>query len=222
MAEQEQQVKQEQQPTLDDVYRKYNVGDVAEQFAQQHSQTDKAAVVVQQPKDDQIVVPDPVADPDGFKRFVANDHQSRLALRESLQQVSQQFTKYEQQQLRAKEEADIKRAVDLVNTNLKADPDMVEVALGAKARKDPKFLRLYEQRDRNPEAWEAALKAVAVEFEQKFQMKADPQLIENQRAMRTSQQAMATGAREESTSEKLGKLPIHELDRELDKLKGHF
>lgn len=208
--------------TLDDVYRKFNVDAMVDDFA---ARTQPAARTEPDPDTTrqttaEVVVPDPVTDPEGFKKFVGQDHQSRLALRQSLQQVSQQVSAFEAKQLRTQEEADIKRAVEIVNAELKADPDFVEVALGAKARKDPRFLKLYENRHKAPDAWQAALKAVTAELGDKFALRADPQLVENQRAMRTAQQAMATGTPKETRDEALGKLPMHELDRELDKVKG--
>ena len=216
MAEEVQQA--EQPATLDDVYRKYNVDSVAEDFAR--AQPAPQPQVQEQPQAQPVIVPDPVTDADAFKQFMASDHQNRLALRQSLQSVSQQISQFNQEKLRVQEEADIKRAVEIVNADLKADPEMVEVALGAKARKDPKFLSLYEQRHKKPDAWNAALKAYSSELEGKFAMRPDPQLVENQRAMKTAQQQMATGARQESKSDTLGKLPMNELDRELDKMKG--
>ena len=219
MAEQQ----QEQVPsTIDDVYSKFNVEGMAAEFAESQKSQQQERQTTTQVTETPTVVPDPVADPEGFKRFVSADMQNRLALRQTLQSVSAQLNQYQQDQARTREEADIRKAVEIVNADLKADPDMVEVALGARARKDPKFLRLYETRHRNPQAWEAALKVVSVELQDKFQMKADPQLVENQRAMKTAQQAMAAGAKEPSLSDKLGTLPMAELDRELDKIKGSY
>lgn len=208
---------QEQPASLDDVYRKFDVDKMASEFAQTSTQPAQT----QQPAPQaEPLVPDPVTDADNFRRFMSQDHQNRLALRQSLQNVSQQISQFNQEKLRVQEEADIKRAVETVNADLKADPEMVEVALGAKARKDPKFLKLYEMRHQKPDAWNAALKAYASELEGKFAMRSDPQLVENQRAMKTAQQQMATGARPESKTDSLGKLPMNELDRELDKMKG--
>lgn len=212
----EQAVSQEQ-PTLDDVYRKFDVDKMANDFATSQPQPQTQP----QPEPQAPVsVPDPVTDAEAFRRFMGQDHQNRLALRQTLQKVEQQLTAHQQEQARKTEEADIKRAVEIVNADLKADPDMVEVALGAKARKDPKFLKLYEMRHKNPDAWDAALKAYSSELEGKFAMRADPQLVENQRAMKAAQQSMATGAKAPSKSDELGKLPMHELDRELDKMTG--
>lgn len=208
-----------EKPTLDEVYKQFNVEATANEFVQNTQQQQPPPQNFQQ-TEAPINVPDPISDPDGFKQFVLHDQQNRQSLSKALQTVSQQLTEQQQKQLRSQEEADIKQAVDLINEDLKADPDFVEIALGAKARKDPRFLKLYENRAKQPDAWKAALKAYAGELEGKFSFRSDPQLAENQRAMRTSQQAMATGAKQPSQEDQLGSLDINELNRRLDQVKG--
>ncbi len=207
----------QEQPKLEDVYRKFDVDGMAAQFAQTQQPAPQPP-----PQQETVVVPDPVTDPSEFRKFVGQDHQNRQALRQTLQTVEQKLNAFQNQQAQEKEEADIKRAVEIVNADLKVDPDMVEVALGAKARKDPKFLKLYQMRDQKPDAWNAALKAYASELEGKFAMRADPQLVENQRAMKKAQEQRAIGANQPSKTDELGKLSMNELDRELDKIKGMF
>jgi hypothetical protein len=98
-----------------------------------------------------------------------------------------------QQQLKTqKTEADIKSAVNFVSKESGVDSDIAEVALEAQARKDPRFLQVWNNRDRNPKAYNAALKAVAQEFAQRYSVKQDPQLAENQRAVAASRNSMAT------------------------------
>src|SRR5689334_1255744 len=191
MAEENTQVS-EPQPSLDDVYKQYNVDSVVQDFA-------KPAPQQEPQRASAPVIPDAVTDSEAHKNFLLNHVQDTQALRTTLQQTAAEINQWKQERAKAKEEADIKQAVDLVNETLKADPDMVEIALGQKARKDPRFMNLWMQRDQKPDAWKAAVKAYTVELEKKFQFRADPQLTENQRAMKTAQQAMATGSKEPST-----------------------
>jgi len=177
------------EPTLEDVYKQFSVEEEAQQFQPQSRQE----VPQQTPYQPQSpYTPDPVIDADGFKRWALSVEQGNSALRQTLQEVHGQLTQFQQERLRAKEEADISKAVAYVNETLKQDPDFVEIALGQKARKDPKFLSLYNNRDKNPKAWDAALRAMRNEFAQKFSVKTDSQLAENQRALRTAQQTSAT------------------------------
>ena len=55
----------------------------------------------------------------------------------------------------------------------------MEIALGLKARRDPKFMSIYQNRHKNPAAWNAALGAVAGEIKSKVQFRQDSQLTEN-------------------------------------------
>lgn len=196
MEEVEQQVSNEQpasnEPTLDDVYKQYSVEEEAQQFQPQRRQE------VPQPQFQPQHVPDPILQADEFRRMYG---QETTALRQSLHEHANLLSEIQQERVRAKEEADIKKAVDYVNESLKQDPDFVEIALGQKARKDAKFLSIYNNRDRNPKAWDAALKAVRNEFAQKYSVRTDPQLAENQRALRTAQQTSATTSRDEHSGD---------------------
>lgn len=185
------------EPTLDDVYKQYSVEDEAATFQPQRRQEVPQQAPSYAPQQ-AAYLPDPVIDGDRFKQWALTVEQDRTQLRQSLQEVGNALTQFQETQRRAKEEADIRKAVDFVNESLKADPDFVEIALGQKARKDAKFLALYNNRDAKPEAWNAALRAVRNELSQKFAVRSDPQLAENQRALRTAQQTSATSKPEPS------------------------
>ena len=98
-----------------------------------------------------------------------------------------------------------------------ADPDFIEVSIAHRARKDPKFMQLWKNRDQNSQAWNAGLKALANELGEKFSMRADPQLAENLRAAKQSQQSQAVGTPEEDETAKLGKLQGKDFDKALNK-----
>lgn len=114
----------------------------------------------------------------------------------ALHQLQGQHTALQQQLHSQRVEADLKSAVGTVVEKSGIEADIAEVALEAKARKDPKFLQIWNNRAKNPKAFQAALEAVSGEFKERFAVKQDPQLVENQRAVRASQQQMATTTRE--------------------------
>lgn len=168
--------------TLDQVYAKFNVEAEASNFQPQRQEQQ---VQTQQPQKQEVAVPDPVLDPQGYKTWQGN--QSQL-VQQSLSQIQGQLSQFQRERLVQKEEADIKSAVQQFRsvTGEEVDEDMAEVALGLKARKDPKFLSVYRNRWKNPTAWKAAVSALANEFKSKSSFKIDPQIAENQRAAKLS------------------------------------
>jgi hypothetical protein len=89
-------------------------------------------------------------------------------------------------------EADIKQAVGTIVEKTGLKPTIAEVALQAKAREDPRFLKVWNNRRDNPEAFKRALEAVSEEFKAEYTVRQDPQLVENQRAIQASRNQMAT------------------------------
>jgi hypothetical protein len=212
--------------TLDDVYSKYKVEDTAQEFKAQPSQQQQPQAPVQpvQPVQDQhIAIPDPTLDPTGHRAFMADQQKNFGALRQALQSMAGEIQKDRIARAQAVEEADIKRAVDQVNSHLgdsKLDPDVVEISLGAEARRDPRFLALWNNRSKNPAAFQAGVKAFANKLAQKFSMRVDPQIAENRRALKEATSTKATGSAEESETERIGKLTGREFDRALDKYRN--
>ncbi len=126
-------------------------------------------------------------------------HQEKLAhgvsvLTQAQGQAFQKLDALEKRIQQRETEADIKQAVGVIAEKSGIEPDIAEVALEARARSDPKFLALWNQRHKNPKALSAALQALSGEFKDRFAVKQDPQLVENQRAVKASQQQMATTA----------------------------
>lgn len=184
MAE-ETQVQTEVEPSLDDVYKQFNVQEAAQSFTAQP---------VQQPaKPVEQSIPDPALDIEGFKTWARSTQTADSELRQTLTSVNQRLSQYEQERQRTREEADLQKAVGVLKEKVPgADNEFLEIALAHKARKDPKLLSIWENRGKNPQALEAALKAVGNEFASKFALKADPQLTENTRAMKASRDQKAT------------------------------
>lgn len=195
-------------PSLDDVYKQYNVEEVAQTFN---------ASPAPKPPAQPVNVPDPALDLDGFKRWAGQVQSSDEELKTTLFSVNERLQKWEQERIRTQEEADLKAAVTKLKAKVDVEEDFLEVALAHKARKDPKFLRLWETRSQNPKAWDAALAAVSNEFAGKFSIRQDPQLAENQRAIKTSQQQMATTPKQ-SPDEKWSNLGPKEFEQEWERL----
>jgi hypothetical protein len=195
--EEQQTVSDEQQSsdkTLDQVYKEFNVEETASSF-NPAPQAQPAAP--QQPTGAEI--PDPILDQNGFKSYIAKvttEHSQALS---QLTAAQRQIIAGE---MRRREEADIKSAVAQVREKVGSDmdDDFIEIALGQKARKDPRFLSIFQNREKNPAAWRAALGAVGNEMKSKSQFKTDPQLTENVRAAKQSTQSSLTSNRSDNTN----------------------
>lgn len=199
MTEEVQQTSQEpsvspSEPTLEDVYQTYKVEDAASQFQAQPVQQQPQAQPIQQDS----TIPDPVLDSQGFKNWQA---QQTGQLRQAVLQAQGQSEAVARYLAQQKEEADIQKAISTVKSKVPdLDDDAIEISLGIKARKDQRFMQIYKNRDKNPQAWNAALAAVGNELKSKFQMRTDPQLTENVRAAKASTQTSLTTNQSESSN----------------------
>jgi hypothetical protein len=216
---------QPQETTLEDVYKTYNVEETAQSFsAKPEQQQPQPQPQVQPVQDQNIQIPDPTLDPAGYKAWETARYKDSMALRQALQGIAGEIHKERAARAQAKEEADIKRAVESVNQHLgdsKLDPDVVEISLGAEARRDPRFLKLWENREKNPKAYQEGIKAFAGKLSKKFSMRVDPQIAENQRALKEATSTKATTAPEDSLTDRLGKLNGADFDREMARIRGN-
>lgn len=195
MSEEQQSVSSEQptsdSQTLDQVYEKFNVEETARSFSpqQQHQQPTAQPAPTAPPMGTDI--PDPIMDAAGFKAYLAKNHSAHAQALAHLTQTQQQLAVGE---IRRKNEADVKSAVSQIRDKLGQDVDdeFIEVQLDYKSRKDPRFMSLFQNRDKNPAAWRAALNAVGNELKQKNQFKSDPQIAENVRAAKKSTESSLT------------------------------
>lgn len=170
---------------LDKVYKDFGIEDTAQQFQQPQSPQPAQQVTPAAPK-----IPDPFS-PE-FTSYQAQIQQGVSSLHSQLQKTQSQLSQMEARLAARQTEADIKQAVSTLAEKAGIEPEIAEVAFEARARKDPKLLAIWNNRHKNPKALEAALPHLATEFQQRFAVKQDPQLVENQRAVRVSQQQMAT------------------------------
>ena len=171
-------------PTLEEIAREIPVEEQAKSFtAQPQPQSQPPA---------QPYIPDPVVDSEGYKRYVAQEMQARSSLETTLKTVSERLSNFEQTIEKQRLDADVDRAVKTVNGKVKMDPDFVEAALEVEYRKNPSFKHIWDNRQKNPAAFEKALNVVADKMAGKFQVRQDPQIAENVRAAQSSQRNMAT------------------------------
>jgi len=193
---------------MESVYKTFNIEDTANSFnATPQAQPQPQPTPQVQPVQEQhIPIPDPTLDPNGYRSWETARVRDQMALRQALSQVSGRLASYEQQAAQKAEEADIKRAVDMVNEQLgdaKLDPDVIEISLGAEARRDKRFMTLWNQRAQNPKAFQEGIKAFSQKLGKKFSMRTDPQIAENHRALKEATSTKATGTAEESLTERL-------------------
>jgi hypothetical protein len=228
MAEQEQQVSTEQPASteaasttetssLDKVYEQFNVDAEAQSFQPQQAQ-------VQQPQQTaqpaMPAIPDPVLDPAGFKQWQAA--QSGEVLRE-LNGLKQHALRQMIAEKNRSEAEEVKQLVSQANEVVglpKEDADLIEFAYAKKIRDDKKFASVYANRDKNPKTWAAASKAMNESLAKKFSVRADPQLAENQKALKQAQQTSATTKQTSNNplEERLSGKNGADFDREWNKM----
>jgi hypothetical protein len=171
--------------TLDDVYRDAGLDKIAEKTTQPE---------VQQPRQEPLSVPDPY-DTENFKAYQARLQAETTELRKNQASLAAYVTNVERERAKSALESDIKVAVERVNEVVNhPKPKIVEAMLDAEARDNPKFKALWENRSKNPVAWDNALKVVAKKFSEDLSVKVDPALVTAQRARKDSQKQMATTA----------------------------
>lgn len=209
------------EPTLEDVYKTHKVDEMAQEFTAkpQPKQERQEPTPKEEPE---VNVPDPVLDPSGYRNFVARDAKEKAGLKQALNELRTQLTNQQRERLQATEEADIRKAVSEVNGHLgesKLPDDFVEVALGVEAKRDPRFFTLWNNRAKKPEAFAAAVKAFAGKLGKTHALRADPQIAENQRALRDATSTKATTTPEPSTDEKLAKLQGKDFDLAMSRIR---
>lgn len=193
----------EREVTLDDVYRQAGIEaqpPVQQQPIQQQP--------VQQQAPAQPAIPDPY-DTEAFKGYMRQQQQGVTSLQQATSQVVGYLSQLQAKEAKATLDADIGKAVSTVNDVVgHPKPKVIEAMLDAKARENPQFKALWDNRAKNPAAFNSALKIVAKEFAQELDVKVDPRLVESNRALKIAQRQMATTAAEPETSaveDRLGK-----------------
>jgi len=174
--------------TLDDVYREFNVAPEAEKPTTATPEPLKA------PAAPSVDLPD-FYDVEKVKAWAAQQQNQVSVLQSQVQQFTGVVTQAQRAAQQATLERDISHAVETINETVQL-PDnqkkLIEYALEDKARSDPRFKQLWDNRGKNPIAWSKALTAVRRDIAETFAVKADPQIAANRRALRDSQASSAT------------------------------
>ena len=156
-------------------------------------------------------VPDPVTDQEAYKAWAMSQTQKYTQLDSALREVTGKITAFEQRAQQQKVDADVDRAVKIVNAKSKVDSDLVEAMLNLEYAKNDSFKRIFDNRDKNPAAFEKALGVMADKFADRFKVRQDPQIAENVRAAQSSQRTMAT-TKQQSQADEAARLNGPEFD----------
>ena len=97
----------------------------------------------------------------------------------------------ESEQRRVLNEA-VDNAVEKINDGVDGDKALADTFLNSQYQRDPNFKKVFDNRNENPEAYEKALGLLKTEWASMNQKSIDPQVAENQRALRESQQSGST------------------------------
>lgn len=183
----------EPEVTLDDVYKDAGLDKIVETQTQPQVQQQTQ---IQETRQEPSKVPDPY-DTEAFKAYVARLEAGTTALHQNQARIAEYVTRVERDRAKSALESDIKSAVETVNEVVNhPKPKVIEAMLDAEARENPKFKALWENRTRNPAAWESALKVTAKKFSEYLSVRVDPNLVAAQRARKDSQKQMATTDKE--------------------------
>lgn len=175
-----------EQPSYEDIAKKFSIEEQVQSFTAQ-------PVPQSQPTypSEPVRVPDPVLDQEGWAKHYANQN---AQVANTLKSISDSMQEIRREQAQERLNADVNKAVARLNDKLKVDNDMAEVLLEVEYRKNPVFKRIWDNRHSKPEALAEALDVLGTKTAGKFAVRTDPQLVENQRAAKTGQKAMASTA----------------------------
>lgn len=196
-------------PTLDDVYRDFNITVTAPAATTETKSPVKETVAPPAPD-----LPD-FYDPEKIKAWAASHAGQTSALQAQVQQLTGVISSTQMESRKAAVDKDISQAVETVNQSVKlpdAQKKLIEYALEDKARTDPRFKQIWDGRGQNPIAWNRALSAVSREIADTFSVRVDPQLAANRRALRESQAASATTQNAETETPAWQSLPADSVE----------
>ena len=196
----------EKEVTLDDVYRDAGLDKLAEQSEQRHE------YVPQQQQQPQKVEPSSIPDAydaDNFKAFLATQAGSTQALHQAVTQMAAHLSAQQRDASLKVTQADIQSAVSTLSEAVEGvKPKALEAYLDGAVREDSRLKAIWENRAKNPTAWNNALKIVSKQAQEDFSVRLDPDLQRAQRARKESQKQMATTTNDKasnSTEDRLGK-----------------
>jgi hypothetical protein len=156
-------------------------------------------------------IPDPY-DTEAHKAFQARQQSELQAVTQTVASMANSLTAFHRERAEAALRQDIDKAVEQVNDKVNhPNPHVVEAMLDAEYRANPKFKALFDNRAKNPVAWNNALGVMAGRLQKDLSVKVDPSLVAAQRARTEGQRQLATTASEPDNNP---------LEQEGAKLKG--
>lgn len=203
------------EPTLDDVYREAGLSEPTQPTQAQPAPTQAQPTQPSEPAAPRL--PDP-QDPEGMRQYMASRDQGQTELTKAVKVMAGHLTLQSQREAQAKLETDIKSAVETVNDIVQhPKPKVIEAMIDAEARSDYRFKALWENRHKNPAAFNKALGVIAKRFQEDLSVKVDPKLTDAQRQRKLAQSAMATTAPDENEGDTRFNDPAT-FDQEWEKL----
>lgn len=181
------QAPQAQPSPLEKVYQDYKIEETAQTFQPQTPQAPAQPATQTQPQAPKVDPFDP-----NFGNLIGEQVKQVSTLNQTVSEAVNRVTQLERSLIAKQTESDIKSAAQVIAEKAGIKPKVAEVAMEVKAREDARFRSVWQNRHANPKAFNAALEALAQEAAQEYVVKQDPQLAENQRAVKVSQQQMAT------------------------------
>lgn len=172
------------QPSFEDIAKKYNIEEQTKTFTAKPETTPSQSFVDHR-------VPDPVINPDEFTKYQINQS---AYVQKTLAEMAGTVQELRRAQEQERLNAEVNKAVARVNEKLKIDQKYAEILIEKEYRDNPAFQRIWNNRYMNPKALDEALDVIANNASGVFQVKSDPQLIENQRAAKASQKTMASSS----------------------------
>jgi len=197
-----------QEVTLEDIAKKYSI--------EEQTKTFTAKPEYQAPPID-YRVPDPVINPDEFTKYQLNQTAQVMNTMTSMQKTVEEMRRTQETE---RLNVEVTKAVARVNESLKVDPKFAEILLEKEYRDNQVFRRIWDNRYSNPKALDEALDVVAKSNAKMFQVSADPQLVENQRAAKVSQKAMST-TNNKSQNEELANMSDGDFERWWNSQRGY-
>lgn len=179
----------EKEVTLDDVYRESGLDKIASTETTETRTEPKTETTT---KVEPSSIPDPY-DTENFKAFLAREAAGKTELTQAVKQIAGFLNAQQQKAAMESTRADIEKAVGAINEVVNyPKPKVIEAALDGMVREDPRLKAIWNNRGKNPGAWNNALKIVTKQIADDFSVKVDPALVAAQRARKESQKQMAT------------------------------
>ena len=132
--------------------------------------------------------------------------------RQSQENAQNQFVEKQVQALSA--------AVQTIGKEVDITPTFIEGALHVRYNRDKNFRTIFDNRDRNPAAFQRALGIVAKDLKAESVVATDPQLAEDARALEQLQKSVRTGKVRDDANEKWKGMSAADFDREWQKVRS--